>query len=305
MTLAGRRAARPDPAASPSPERRLTAAMVLNLAIALVEVAGGLVAGSLSLVSDALHNVSDGAGLLISLIARRLAGRRNSLHHTFGLKRAEILAAVVNAAALLFVSLYLFYEAAAHLVHPAPVRAGFMVGVGLVGLVANLGGTLLLHRDSAGSLNVRSSYLHLLGDAASSLAVVAGGVAIAAWNAYWLDPLLTVAIGLYVLLESYRVLMQAIHVLMEGTPPGLDLHALRSAVEALPGVENMHHIHVWAVGENDLHLVAHRGVEDVMVSETHGLRGGVEALLRSTFGIGHVTVQLECGHCPDTGLIKT
>jgi len=299
----------PAPPATHGPEadvsvRRLMITMALNFAITIAEIAGGLLSGSLSLISDALHNFSDGIAIIITYLAIRLKRSEKSLRHTFGLKRAEILAAVINAAVLLAISLYLFYEAARRLLHPAPIQGGLMVGVALVGLVANVAGTVLLRRDATHSLNVRSAYLHLLSDAASSVGVVLGGLAVVVWRVFWVDPVLTILIGLYVLRESFGILTQAIHILMEGAPQGIDLQVLRDAVEALPEVDDIHHLHVWTVGENDIHLEAHLNVRNMSISEGDALRGAIEAILRTSFGISHTTIQLECGRCEAVGLIK-
>lgn len=284
---------------------RLAVTILLNFAITLVEVVGGVLSGSLSLISDALHNFSDGISVIISYLAVRLKLRQNSPRHTFGLKRAEIMAAIINSAVLLVISFYLFYEAFLRLVDPVPVRGGLVVGVALIGLAANLVGTVLLQRDAAHSLNIRSAYLHLLSDAASSAGVLLGGVAMILWRVYWVDPLLTVLIGLYVLKQSYGILSQAIHILMEGAPADVDLNQLKTAVEALPGVDDIHHIHIWTVGENDVHLDAHLNLQDMLISESDRLRQSIESLLHESFGIGHTTIQFECGQCPRVGLIKS
>ncbi len=285
-------------------QRRLLLAVALNFGIAAVEAVGGLLSGALSLVSDALHNAGDSGSLFLTLVARRLAGRRNSARHTFGFRRAETLAAVVNAAALIGLSVALFMAAVARLMHPVAVHGGLMIGVGLFGVVANVAGTLLLHRDARTSLNVRSSYLHLVADVGASVAVVGGGIALVWWQADWVDPVLSIAIAGYAVAGSVRVLRQAVHVLMEGTPPDLDLLALQRAVHAVHGVVNIHHVHVWSVGESDVHLDAHLEITDMLVSETQGLRAAVEAVLASSFGIDHATLQLEAGCCADTDLVK-
>ncbi len=290
--------------AEPVSGGRLLATMVLNFVITIAEIAGGLVSGSLSLISDALHNFSDGVSVIISYLAIRLRERAKSERHTFGLKRAEILAAIINASVLLVISVYLFYEAGRRLLHPAPIRGGLMIGVALVGLAANVVGTLLLQRDATRSLNIRSAYLHLLSDAVSSVGVVLGGVAIYFWRIYWVDPVLTILIGLYVLKESFAILTQAIHILMEGAPPDLDLTEIQAAVEAVPGVEDLHHLHVWTVGENDVHLEAHVNIRDMRISEADALRRSLESLLHDTFGIAHTTIQFECGQCLEVGLIR-
>lgn len=282
---------------------RLAATAGLNFAITAAEVVGGLLSGSLSLLSDALHNFADGLSVALAYLAVRLARRRKSLSHTFGFKRAEILAAAVNAAALAAITAYLFYGAIRRLLAPAAVDGGIMTAVGLIALVTNATGTLLLRADSGHSLNVRSAYLHLLSDSVSSAGVALAGLAISRWRAVWLDPVLTLLIGLYVLREAYGILAETVHVLLEGTPPGLDLQALREAVESVPGVVDVHHVHVWSVGEHDVHLDAHLNVRDMSLREADALRRNVEAVLRASFEINHPTIQLECGPCSGIGLI--
>ncbi len=286
-----------------STNHRLIITMILNLVITITELVGGFLAGSLSLISDALHNLSDGFSVLITFIAIRLKTREHSYRHTFGLKRAEIFAAVINAVVLIGITVFLLHESFHRLLHPTAVKGSLMSGVAAVGLVANVIGTWLLHRDAATSLNIRSSYLHLFSDALSSLAVLLGGLAIYFWHLYALDPVLTLLIGLYILYQSYQVLGQAVHVLMEGAPPDIDLEEIRRAVESIPDVRNMHHVHIWTVGENDVHLEAHVNVYDMPVSETQSILAEIEKRLLERFNIRHVTIQFECDQCPEIGLI--
>ncbi|HFE64060.1 MAG TPA: cation transporter [Caldithrix sp.] len=283
---------------------RLLITMLLNFVITVAEIIGGILSGSLSLISDALHNFSDGVSIIISYIALKLRYREHSPRHTFGLKRAEIFAAVINSSVLLIISLYLFYEATFRLIHPQFVQGKLMTGVALVGLTANVLGTFLLHRDAGRSLNIKSAYLHLLSDAVSSLGVVLGGLAIYFWQVYWIDPILTILIGLYILKESYKILIRAVHILMEGAPPDIDLKALQKAVEDIPEVQDIHHIHLWAVGEGDFHMEGHVNVNDMKISEGDLLRKKIENILTRCFGIHHITLQFECNQCKQVGLIK-
>ncbi len=284
--------------------RRLFLTMGLNFLITITEVVGGILSGSLALISDALHNFSDGISVIISYIALRLKQRDFSYRHTFGLKRAEILAAIINSSVLIVISIYLFYESLLRFWYPQPIRGQMMTIVALVGLVANVLGTILLHRDSRHSMNIRSAYLHLLSDAISSVGVVLGGVAIILWNITWVDPILTILIGLYILRESFRIVAEAVHVLMEGAPTDLSLEAVKEAVEALEDVQDIHHIHVWMVGENDVHLEAHVNVRDMLISESEALREKIEHLLQEKFNIAHITLQFECNRCTNEGLIR-
>ncbi|RMH69469.1 MAG: cation transporter [Gemmatimonadetes bacterium] len=284
---------------------RLLVTMLLNFAITIAEIIGGIMSGSLSLISDALHNFSDGLSIVISYAALRLAGRPFSQRHTFGLKRAEIFAAVINATVLVMISLYLFYEAVLRWLHPEPVHGQLMTIVALIGLTANVVGVLLLKKDSAGSLNIKSAYLHLLSDAVSSVGVILGGLAIYWWDVFWLDPLLTILIGVYIIKESLAILREAFHVLMEGAPLHITLEKVKTAVEALKDVNDIHHVHAWTVGENDAHLEAHINIVDMPVSETTVLRQRISSILHDQFGIEHVTLQFECNQCPNVGLIHS
>ena len=283
---------------------RLGTTIGLNLAISVVEIAGGLLSGSLSLLADALHNFSDGAAVVLTAIALRLGDSRHTTRHTFGLKRAELLVAVLNTSVLLAVMAFLFYGAVGRMVRPAPVSGAIMSGVAVVGLLGNAAGTWLLRPGAERSLGVRSAYLHLLGDAASSLAIVVGGLAIAWFRAFWIDPLVTIVVGAWILRESWHVLASALHLLMEGVPSHIELAEIQEAVESLPEVDNLHHVHVWAVGEDDVHLEAHVHTRDMLLSASREVGGRIETLLSHRFGIRHVTLQLECNGCDDVGLVK-
>ncbi len=277
--------------------------MILNFVITAVQIVGGILSGSLALISDALHNFSDGISIIISYIALKLKNKDNSHRHTFGLKRAEILAAVINASVLIVIYVFLFYESVLRFMQPQKIEAGMMSAVALIGLIANIIGTMLLKRDSASSINIRSSYMHLLSDSVSSVAVIAGGLAIAVWNTVWIDPLLTILIGIYIVRESYGILSEAIHVLMEGAPPDISLEIIKNEVEKFDGVEDIHHIHLWTVGDNDIHLEAHVNVNDMKISKSDKLRGEIEKILESKFGIHHITLQFECNQCTENGIL--
>lgn len=287
-----------------SAKGRLLFTIVLNFVITIAQIIGGIISGSLALISDALHNFSDAISIVVSYIALKLKSKQNSHKHTFGLKRAEILAALLNSATMIVICLYLFYEAALRFLEPGEIDAGIMSIVAVVGLIANLIAMLLLRRDSRASMNIRSAYLHLLGDTVSSVAVIAGGIAIAVWKINWIDPLLTILIGVYIVKESYVILQEAIHVLMEGAPTNIPIEEIQKEVEKFNEVEDIHHIHLWMVGDGDIHLEAHVNVNDMKISESDSLRQKIENLLHDKFNIHHITLQFECNQCHDVGLIK-
>jgi len=280
--------------------RNIILSIFLNFAITAVEVVGGLLSGSLSLLSDSLHNLGDAMSLLASYLAIRVGERRANEKYTFGYKRAEILVAFINSAVLFGVSLFLVVEAYRRFRNPQPIDTTVMLPVAVVGLLANLLSVFLLHEHAHESINVRSAYLHLLSDTLSSVAVVIGAVLIMTYEATWVDPLITVLIALYILREAYEVLRESVDVLMEASPE-LDLDAIREELESIPGVKNAHHFHAWRVGEEGTHFECHLSVEDMPLSEAQRIIDEAEERLRK-FGVTHVTVQLEVDRC-EPGLL--
>lgn len=277
--------------------KRLLATMLLNFSITLVEIVGGLLSGSLSLISDALHNFSDGVAIIISYIALRLSQKPHNSQYTFGLKRAQILAAIINSSVLLAVCFYLLRAATIKLLHPTEVDGGLMLMVASFGLLANLIGTWLLHRGAKNNLNIRSAYLHLLSDAVSSVAVIIGAGAIKLFGLTWIDPVLSIIIALYVGWESWKIIHTAIDVLMLKVPAQISLTELAAAIEKLPTVCDAHHIHLWQVDDNDIHFEAHITVGDNLLSSTAPIAAAIEHLLYESYAINHVTLQFETGTC--------
>lgn len=284
---------------------RLVWAGVLNIAIAVVEFVGGLFSGSLSIMSDALHNFTDAGAVGISIVALKLNNKPKDLKHTFGLKRAQILAAIINSAVLILISLFLMKEAVVHLIDSSHVDSMLMIIVGGFGLIANLLGTILLHRDASDNINIRSSYLHLLADSMSSLAVIAGGVFIYAFAFYWIDPLLTILIAVYVLREGWKITRESAETILMVTPSRIDLKEIRTAIESMPPVRNIHHVHAWEESEHDLHFEAHIDVDqNVSIKETTELQKSIAGNLLEKFRINHVTLQFECGLCSGNELVQ-
>lgn len=276
---------------------RLLITLILNLIITVAEIIGGIISGSLALISDALHNFSDGIAVVISYIAIRLDRKPSSAQYTFGLKRAQIIAAIINSGVLVAISIYLFIESYFRFVAPEPINARLMVLVAGIGLVANVASTLLLRAGAKNNMNIRSAYLHLFSDAVSSVGVILGGIAIYLWNVYWLDPLLTVLISVYILKESYHILKQALDIVLMASPAHLSLQEIQKKLLAIEGINNIHHVHLWQMDDHDIHFEAHVDVEDQMVSKTNTLLHEIEATLARTFQINHVTIQFECDSC--------
>ena len=284
-------------------ENRFLVTMVLNFVITIVEIVGGILSGSLSLLSDAIHNFSDGVAIIVSYIAIRLSRKPRTLKYTFGLKRAEILAAIINASTLIVISFFLIKEAIGRFARPTPITGALMLGVAAVGLVANLVGTVLLRKGSDRNINMRAAYFHLLSDAVSSLAVIIGAVFIMVFNITWIDPALTIVISLYILKETYEIVKESVNVVMMSTPAEIDINEVQRALEAIPGVGNIHHVHLWKMNDADIHFEAHIDVEDIPVSRTEGIRGEIERCLHDRYDITHTTLQFECDSCQTKDLI--
>lgn len=285
-------------------ERDLVITLVLNFIITIAEVAGGMLSGSLALLSDAMHNFSDGIAVLVSAIAIRLSKRPRTRKHTFGLKRAEIIAATINASTLIIISFFLIKEAIERMFNPTPVAGTLMLAVAVVGLIANLVCTILLKRGSAHNINVRAAYLHLFSDTVASVAVIMGALCIMLFDVHWIDPVLTVIISLYILKETYAIVKESVDVIMMTSPPEIDISEVQRAIEAMPGVRNIHHVHLWRLGDADIHFEAHIDVDDMSVSQTGVLKQAIEKVLCEGCRITHTTLQFECDACSRKGLIE-
>lgn len=282
---------------SETSEKNLFITMLLNFLITIAEVIGGFISGSLSLISDALHNFSDGIAIIISYVAMRLSKKPKTFKYTFGLKRAEILAAIINASTLIIISSFLIKEAVERFYNPQPITGSIMLLVALVGLAANVIGTLLLKKGSKGNLNIRAAYFHLLSDAVSSLAVIIGAAFIIFFKIYWIDPLLTILISIYILKETYEIVKESIEIVMMSSPNGIELNELKELVESIEEVKNIHHVHLWKMNDNDTHFESHIEVEDMAVSKTVEIQSQIENLLHTKYEINHTTLQFECNKC--------
>lgn len=278
--------------------------MLLNFLITVAEIIGGILSGSLSLISDALHNFSDGVSIIITYIAVLLSKKPRTLKYTFGLKRAEIIAAIINSSTLIIISFYLIKEAVERLHNPTPVTGSLMLIVASVGLTANVFGTFLLRKGAKGNINIRAAYFHLLSDAVSSVAVIIGAVFIISFNIYWIDPLLTILISIYILKAAYSIIKEAINIIMMSSPHNIDLQKVKKLIEEIPEVKNIHHVHIWKLNDDDIHFESHIEVEDTLISNTMLIQKSIEDKLHKEFDINHFTLQFECDRCADKGLIQ-
>jgi cobalt-zinc-cadmium efflux system protein len=272
----------------------LLAATFLNLLITVVEIAGGLLSGSLALFSDALHNLSDTFATFIAYLATIIGKREASQKRTFGYKRMEILAALTNAVILIVMSVFLIKEAWYRWNNPAPINSMIMLVVGMIGLLANIYAVLILRRDAASSLNVKAAYVHLIGDSLSSVVVIVGGVLISVFKIYWIDPVITVIISLYIIRSGFIILKESVNILMQAAPDHIDLPTIKKRVEQLPEVLNIHHIHAWMLTDSEVHMEAHVELtSDLKLSHVKKVQAEIETYLKENFGIGHITLQFE------------
>jgi cobalt-zinc-cadmium efflux system protein len=276
--------------------RLLRVSLAVTLAYIVLLVVAGLQAHSLALLSEAGHNITDFAALLMSWGAVYLQGRPPSARKTFGYSRAGVLAAFVNGLTLVLVSSYILYEAFKRLQAPVHVDAGVMIWVAAAGVVMNGAIALLLmrgHRD----LNLRSALLHEIGDTLSTAAVIAGGVAIAVTGRRWIDPALSVGIGVMILWSSIGIIRESLNILLEGTPSGMDLRRIEQAICGVAGVESVHDLHVWSIGSDTYSLSCHVGICDMPASESAEILAAIRTMLGARFQIHHTTIQFELNVC--------
>ena len=287
-----------DDAHAHGPDRRADAralgwVLALTAGFAVAEVVGGLVAGSLALLADAAHMVSDVASLALALGAIWLAGRAASSRMSFGYRRAEILAALANCVGLVAVAMWIWVEAAGRLSSPGEVAGVMTLAIGLAGLVVNVVGAWILWRSQAGSLNVRAAFLHVIGDLLGSLGVVVAAVLVLTMGWERADPVIAILIGVLIVISSWRILRESVEVLLEGTPAGIDAEAVGRRMAAMEGVTEVHDLHIWTITSGFPALSAH-----VLVGQgedCHARRRELAAMLDHDFGIGHSTLQVEHG----------
>jgi cobalt-zinc-cadmium efflux system protein len=274
--------------------KNLLITIVLNVVITVAQAIGGVLSGSLALLSDALHNFSDVLSLVFSLIANRLATKEANFNQTFGYKRAELIAAFVNAATLIVVALYLIYEAFLRFLHPQVINSDLVIVLSIVGIVANGLSVLILKQDADRNLNMKSAYLHLFTDMMASVAVLIGGILIKFYQIYKVDSILTFSIAVYLILVGYDLLKKSTQMLMLFTPEHIKIEDIVHEVHQIDGANVLHHIHVWNLNEDELHLEAHLDCsENLTLNEFNELLHQIEKVLLEKFGINHVNIQPE------------
>lgn len=278
-------------------ESRFVLSLALTGLILLAEVIGGLLTGSLALLSDAAHVFLDMLALGLSYGALRLTSRPADDRHTYGFHRFQVIAALINGATLLLIAVEIFREAWKRLHAPEPVLAGPMLLVAVIGLAVNLLVALVLRKHDHHDLNVRSAFLHVLGDALASVGVIAAGAVILLTGWYWVDPLVSVMIGLIILAGSGRVLRESIHILAEGMPDGMTASDIAQQMGKVTGVADVHDLHVWTVSPGYVALSAHVVLSDQSLSQAQRIMGAIRQVLIEQFSIEHTTIQFECDNC--------
>lgn len=274
--------------------KNLVFSILLNLVITIAQIIGGIVSGSFALISDALHNFSDVLSLVFSLFANRLSRRKASLDQTFGYKRAELIAAFVNAITLIVVAFILIYEAILRFFHPEPIQSTIVIWLALLGIVVNGGSVLLIKKDSEHNLNMKSAYLHLLTDMMASVAVLVGGILMHFYGWFWVDSVMTMLIAFYLIYVSYDLIKTSTKMLMLFTPDHINITDIVREVHKIEGVSKLHHIHVWHLNDDELHLEAHLDCsEDIKMSDFNILLDEIEAVLFREFQINHINIQPE------------
>src|SRR5499427_4404734 len=279
-----------------SPTRVLKVSLVVTLAYIVLLVVAGVRAHSLALLSEAGHNLSDFLALLLSLVAVYFQSRPANSSKTYGYHRAGVLAALVNATSLVGVSFFIFYEAFKRLQHPEEVHAGLMMWVAAAGVAMNGAIALLLYR-SGGDVNIRSALLHEVGDTLSTAAVIAGGWAILLTGNYWIDSVLSVAIGVLILWSGLGIVRETLNILLEGTPRGMKLEKIELAIRSIEGVNDVHDLHVWSIGSETHALSCHISIADIPPSISERILRDVKACLSRNFRIEHTTIQFEHAVC--------
>lgn len=283
--------------------RNLFFSIVLNLGISIAQTIGGVLSGSMALLSDALHNFSDVLSLCITYVAHRLAARKFTKRYTFGLQRAEILAAFINSAVLIGIAIYLGFEAVERMIEPHHIRSMIVVWLAIASIGVNGLSVLLIKSDANKSINIKSAYLHLFTDMLTSIAVLAGGLLMKFYGIFWVDGLITLLIACYLIYSSWKLFAESINIIMLCSPGKFDIEKLKNKIESLDGIKNIHHLHLWLLTDNQINMEAHIDLtDDRPVSEFEKQLEQIHSIARE-MGIDHVTIQPEFINDDDKSLI--
>jgi len=273
--------------------RSLLIAIGINLLLTFAQVVGGIISGSLSLVADALHNLSDATSLSIALLARKISTKPADEIKTFGYQRAEVIAALINLTLLITISLYLIYEAIGRIIEPQVITGWIIIIVAGIALIVDMVTAFITYRMSKNSINMKAAFLHNLSDALASVGVLLAGTLIIFYDLYWMDTLVTFLIAGFILWHGFKLMPKAIHLLMEGSPEDLSLNDIKFSVERIEGVENIHHIHIWHLDEHRIALEAHVVVTVIEFNQVEIIKVKLKELLKEKFDISHSTLEFE------------
>lgn len=275
-------------------DKNLLFSILLNILITVAQVIGGILSGSLALLSDALHNFSDVISLVLSLFAHRLSKKDANENRTFGYKRAEIIAAFVNSITLIIVAIFLIYEAFIRFTNPIIISSNLVIGLSFLGIVFNGISAIILKKDSEHNINMKSAYLHLFTDMLASVAVLIGGLLMKYFQWFWIDSVMTILIAVYLIFVGIDLLRTSTKMLMLFTPDHINIKEIVSEVHKISGVGKLHHIHVWNLNDEELHLEAHLDCSnDIKMSEFNNLLHQIELVLYEKFHINHINIQPE------------
>ncbi|MEN6375168.1 MAG: cation diffusion facilitator family transporter [Smithella sp.] len=292
---------------SSSPEmiwgRRLVISMVMNLIIPFVQIAGGILAGSMALISDALHNLTDFVSLVINYATLKMGLRLPTHKQTFGYKRVEIFGTVISVALLYGAGFYIAIEAWQRWRAPQQIAGQYVIWIALLGFVGNLISAWMLHSGAKINLNMKSAFLHMLADAATSLIVAILGAVWIFKPWYWLDPLFSWIIVVFILYGGWGLLKESVLILMNATPPGIDLTDIQQAITSIEGIKDIHDLHVWNPSTESIALAVHITVDNQMLSQVDKLAENVREILLEKFSIDHPILQFECNSCEDAQLL--
>lgn len=282
-------------------DRRVAMAIVVNLGLTIVQIVGGLISGSIALVADAVHNLSDALSLVIAFAARRIARTPSSPSMTFGYARAEIIAALINYTSLILIGMYLVYEAFLRFWSPSEIAGWVVVVIAGVALAIDAVTALLTYSLARESINIRAAFLHNVADALGSVGVIVAGTLIILYDWYWVDPLVTLAIAAYILQQSFVHIGPVIRILMLGTPLNLDVEEVIDSLTGIPGIIGVHHVHLWQLNEHRVFLEAHLVIDEEVLDDPHAVVHEASRLVGRKFDIEHTTFQVEPVHrdCTD------
>jgi cobalt-zinc-cadmium efflux system protein len=284
--------------------KNLFLAIILNIVITLAQFIGGIFSGSLALISDALHNFTDVLSLIISYAANKFAQKEGSSTRTFGYRRVEIFATLINASTLIAIGFYIIFEAIHRISNPQVIDSTLVIWLGFLGVLVNGGSIFLLKDDIGDSMNIKAAYLHLLGDVLTSVAVVVGGLLMLFWQIYWVDPIISILIALYLIYASYGLLRDSTAILMEFAPKTVNIEEIIQTINSYPQIANAHHLHLWSLDDKHIYLDGHLDfVENLTLKESNEIIERLEKDLHAVYDIEHTVFQCEFDRDDDKGTL--